>query len=280
MLDGDDRIWPKLLQRVCAESLATIWFEPIADLARAVAVGYRARPRFPLVGADYTAWRQAAERHGYRSRFAASTLTAILDRRDALPADAFLAVELDAAALTSDGVLSVLRRAGDLSAVVFELTRFEQDRDHRQLMNAVNVARAHGARVSLRATGSGHADPLQLADAAPQFVRVSPGLVAGLDQHPRRAAALAALGSLAGALDAWLVADGVAGEQELEVLRALGVPLVQGPLIGGERELMLGLEPAVRELLRAEREQRSGPLGRVRGATRQDAVLQAVARAA
>jgi EAL domain-containing protein (putative c-di-GMP-specific phosphodiesterase class I) len=214
------------------------------DLARGVAVGYRARPKFPLPGADYTAWLQAAERHGYRSRFAASTLAAVLDRRDELPANSFLTVELDAVALQSDGVVNAFRSAGDLSAVVFEVTRFERDRDHRQLVHALDVARQNGAMVALRATGTGHADPLQLADIGPQFVKVSAGMISGIDQYPRRAAALAAIHSLADQLDAWLIADGVGREEELEVLRDLAVPLAQGSVFGGEGELMTGLEPA------------------------------------
>lgn len=260
MLDFDDRIWPKLLQRVCAESLATIWFEPVADLARGTAVGYRARPRFPLAGADYTNWLEAAERHGYRARFAAATLATILARREDLPANAFLLVELDATALGSDGVASVLRQAGDLSAIVLEVTRFEPDRDHRHLRHALEVARSCGALLSLRGSGAGHADPLALADLSPQFVRVSADLVGGIDAHPRRTAALAALGELASQLDAWLIADGVAREAELDVLRELGVPLAQGPLIGGDRELMMGLEPEARERLRGALDERADRL--------------------
>jgi EAL domain-containing protein (putative c-di-GMP-specific phosphodiesterase class I) len=217
-------------------------------------VGYRARPRFPLAGADLTDWLQAAERHGYRSRFAAATLTAVLKRREELPANSFLLVEFDASALHSDGVLSMFRRSGDLSAVVFEVTRFEQDRDHRQLTQALDVAREHGAMVALRATGTGHADPHQLADLTPQFVKVGAGLVAGIDAHPRRAAALAAIASLAGQLDAKLIADGLTRQAELNLLCRLGVGLAQGPLVGGERELMTGLESEPRELMHGAEE--------------------------
>jgi EAL domain-containing protein (putative c-di-GMP-specific phosphodiesterase class I) len=237
MLDFDDRIWPKLLHRVCAESLATIWFEPIADLSRGTAVGYRARPRFPLAGASSSDWRQAAERHGYRSRFAAATLASVLERRTDLPAGTFLLVELDATALSSDAVNDVLRHAGDLTSIVLEMTRCEPDRDDRQLRHALDTVRGCGARLSLRGTGTGHADPLQLADLAPQFVRISAELISGIDEHPRRAAVLTALGGLASQLDASLIADGVTRAQELDVLGRLGVPLAQGALIGSEREL-------------------------------------------
>jgi EAL domain len=68
--------------------------------------------------------------------------------------------------------------------------------------------------------------------------------VSGLDLDPQRAAAVSAIGAFAGQLDAWLVAEGIENERELERLIDLGVPLAQGFLLGRPERQMRPL-PAV-----------------------------------
>ncbi|MGB0093933.1 MAG: EAL domain-containing protein, partial [Solirubrobacteraceae bacterium] len=63
-------------------------------------------------------------------------------------------------------------------------------------------------------------------------MKVDRELVTGLDRDPHRAAAVAAIGAMAGELDAWLVAEGIEREGELERLVELAVPLIQGYLVG------------------------------------------------
>lgn len=221
----------------------------MADLARGVAVGYRARPRFPLSGADPRRWFEAAQEHGLHGRLAASLLATTLERREDLPANSVLITELDAAVLASPEVQGLLNASDDLSRVVIELVTGPGHPAAAELRDALAPARERGGLLWLRASGPGHLDAGGLVSLDPDFVSVDGGLVGDIDAAPRRAAALAALGALAGELDAWLVADGVRKTGELTRLAELRVPLVAGALVGGEREVMMGLEPAVRSAL-------------------------------
>jgi EAL domain-containing protein (putative c-di-GMP-specific phosphodiesterase class I) len=237
-----------------------VWFEPVVDLVRATAVGYRARPRFPLSGADHSTWLRAAAEYGYAGPFAAATLRAVLATRENLPANAYLIAEIDGAALLAPEVGELLTGAGDLTGVVLELSGLGPDGNHVGLLRALEPVRQQGARLAVGVTGGGRVGLLELIELDPDFVNVGSELVAYVDQRPRHAAAVAAIGSLAGQLDAWLMADGVRRIEELEQLRRLRVPLARGPAIGTDRELMMGLEPDRREQLRVGA---SGPQDRL-----------------
>ena len=249
---------------MCAEPLlATVWFEPVADVVGGLAVGYRACPRFPLEGAAYEAWLLAAERHGYRARFAAATLSAVLNSRPRVPAETFLTFAIDATSLSSEAVSGVLKGAGDLSRVVLEVTRLEPSRDHRPLVHIRDALGERGAMVAVAATGPGHADALQIADIAPDFLTAGPELIAGIDVHPRRASALSALDGFARQLGARLMAAGITTETELSLIRDLRIPLAHGPLIGRAREQVAELKSGARNWLGDSARERREALARL-----------------
>jgi hypothetical protein len=76
----------------------------------------------------------------------------------------------------------------------------------------------------------------------PSFVKLDRRLIAEIDRDPAKLALVEAMGSLAGRLDASIVAEGVERAQEREALAALGVPLAQGfALARPGRELHAGL---------------------------------------
>lgn len=75
--------------------------------------------------------------------------------------------------------------------------------------------------------------------------------VGGVDRDPHRAAAVAAIGAFAGELDAWVVAEGVEYQAELERVIELGVPLVQGYLLERPSGDMVELSDSVAARLRA-----------------------------
>ena len=188
--------------------------------------------------------------YGYGGPFVASTLEAVLASRERLPTNAYLVFEIDGAAILSPEVAAVLGGVADLTAVVLELTGLGAHVDHLELLAALEPLRRRGLLLAVRATGDGSVGLLPLIDLAPEFVNVDSELVSYIDQRPRHAATVAAIGGLAGELDAWLMADGVRRIEEIARLRQLRVPLARGSVIGADRELMSGLEPGVAELLR------------------------------
>ena len=256
--------WPELLERACEDELA-VAFQPIVDLARGVACGYEGLARLPADAGDTASWLTAASQHGYRVRLESAMLARILSRRPELPANSFLSVNLSPGALLSEAVSDLLRAEGDLAGLVIEVTEQAKVEDYSDVERVVHGLRARGAMIAVDEVGAGYASLRHLIAMRPQFVKLHRVLVAHVDLDSHLAAAVAAIGALAGELDAWLVADGVERAPELVRLRELGVPLAQGPLLGRPQELMRGLpddsRALVRMLRRNERDRLSG-LGR------------------
>jgi EAL domain-containing protein (putative c-di-GMP-specific phosphodiesterase class I) len=276
MLEIADRMWPALLERTCSENLISPVFQPIVDISRGVVCGYEGLSRIQEMPgtAGPQEWFAAAALHGYAGRLEAVALAALLGQRHELPANCFLSVNLSPDSVLAPEVAAVLAGPDDLSGVVVEITEQTPVEDYEALTEALSRLRSRGAMVAVDDTGAGYASLSHLLALRPQFVKLDRALVAGLDRDPHRAAAVAAIGAFAGELDAWVVAEGVEHEAELERLTELGVPLVQGFLLGHPDPGMHQLSSAMSARLRERRDSRrvselaglARPAPRVRGA--------------
>jgi EAL domain-containing protein (putative c-di-GMP-specific phosphodiesterase class I) len=256
MLEIADQRWPALLERTCSENLISPVFQPIVDISRGVVCGYEGLSR--IHGAPGTGgpqeWFAAAALHGYAGRLEAAALATLLGHRHELPANCFLSVNLSPDSVLAPEVIAVLSGIEDLSGVVVEITEQTPVEDYEALIEALGRLRSRGGMVAVDDTGSGYASLSHLLALRPQFVKLDRALVAGLDRDPHRAAAVAAIGAFAGELDAWLVAEGVEHEAELGRLIELGVPLVQGFLLGRPDPEMHQLPSAMSARLSERRE--------------------------
>lgn len=234
MLEITDQTWPALLERTCKERLISPVFQPIVDVSRGVVCGYEGLSRIqsPADAGGPQEWFAAAALHGYAGRLEATAVAALLDQRHELPPNCFLSINLSPDSVLAPEVAAALSEREDLSGLVVEITEQSPVEDYDALIDALGKLRSRGAMIAVDDTGSGYASLSHLLALRPQFVKLDRALVAGLDRDPHRAAAVAAIGAFASELDAWLVAEGVEHEAELERLIELGVPLVQGFLLG------------------------------------------------
>jgi hypothetical protein len=76
--------------------------------------------------------------------------------------------------------------------------------------------------------------------------------VTGVDDDPVRYALAEMVGAFAGRIDAWLLAEGIETTGELAAFARLGVPLVQGWLLGRPAPHFAPLAPKVAELVRGQ----------------------------
>jgi EAL domain-containing protein (putative c-di-GMP-specific phosphodiesterase class I) len=255
MREATDHDWSVLLERACRERLVRPVFQPIVDLARGVVCGYEGLSRFPgpveLGGPE--AWFAAAAWHGYSGRLEAQALSAILGHRGTLPPNAFLSANLSPGAVRAPEVREVLSARDDLTGVVFEITEQTPVEDYDALEEVLSALRARGAMIAVDDIGTGYASFSHLLALRPQFVKLDRRLVAGVDDDASLGAAVSAIGAFAGELDAWLIAEGVETEAELDRLVELGVPLVQGYLLGRPEPGMGTVPTALADRLRQRR---------------------------
>lgn len=236
-------------------------FQPIVDLVRGVVAGYEALARFCAAPDDPLALLDAAHALGAGARLEAIVLRTALDARSALPPNTFLTVNVSPSALDTDPVRAAFAAAGDLRGVVVEVTEHEPVADELALREALLPLRAAGALIAIDDAGAGFASLQRLVALEPDVVKVDRALVAGVDRDPARAAAVEALGALAGRLDAWLLAEGVETAGELEALLTLGVPLGQGYFLGRPAPAMDNVAPEAAVVCRQRRDRaRAGVL--------------------
>ena len=244
--------WNRRLDAVCADpSLFRLVLHPVVDIAAGRIAGYEVLSRFPstIPTEDWFVAARTLERDVDLDRVVLRGALRLLDR---LPHGAFLTVNASPTSLSDPEVMSILR-AQDLTGVVLELTEHAAC-DPRDLVEPLAVLRARGAIVALDDVGTGHSGLLRMAVVRPEILKIDLQLVRGLEEDLVKRSLVQFLGECAGRLDAWIIAEGVETVAELDVLRGMGVPLVQGFLLArpGDDFAGLGTE-AMRMLHRPER---------------------------
>jgi EAL domain-containing protein (putative c-di-GMP-specific phosphodiesterase class I) len=224
--------WVPALQHVLAGGGLRMALQPVIDLRRGQVVGYEALARFegpPAVGPDV--WFDAASQLGCGPALEAVALRRALQLRSQLPANCFLSVNITPDYLGEPEVADVFADAGDLAGVVVELTEHRVLDDEVAVLVALARLRDAGALVAIDDAGAGYAGLRWLMTLRPDIVKLDRSLVADIDRDETRVALVEMLGSFSGRIDAWLLAEGIERQGELDALVRLGVPLAQGYLL-------------------------------------------------
>jgi EAL domain-containing protein (putative c-di-GMP-specific phosphodiesterase class I) len=252
MLEEMDTAWADLIEEACEGQLMVPAFQPIVDTARGVVCGFEGLTRFthPEAPPSPERWFVAAMMHGLSGRLEAASMRAMLGARRDLPPNCFLSVNVSPGALLAPEVREALEASGDLAGLVLEVTEQAPVEDYVTLGEVLAELRERGALVAVDDTGAGYAGLKHLLALRPEFVKLDRAVVSDVDVDPSRAAAIRAIGAFASELDAWLIAEGVERESELARLVELGVPLVQGYLLGRPTMEMLGIDEAIAAALR------------------------------
>lgn len=123
-----------------------------------------------------------------------------------------------------------------LSRVVLEITERRPLADEQRFAEVLDQSRARGLQVALDDLGEGYSSLQWFASLTPDYVKVDGGLVRRLPSVGATAV-IRGLVELAHQTGALVVAEHVETEQQRDVLRALGVDLAQGHLLGRPGEL-------------------------------------------
>ncbi|WP_432540569.1 EAL domain-containing protein [Kineococcus sp. SYSU DK002] len=243
--------WHRRLDAVCADpALLRLVLHPVVDVAAGRVAGYEVLSRFPSA-VPTEEWFRAARALGRDADLDLVVLTCALARLPHLPPGTFLTVNASPTSLSDDRVMAALL-AHDLTGVVLELTE-HADCDPRDLIGPLTRLRARGALVALDDVGTGHSGLLRMAVVRPDILKIDLQLVRDLHHDLVKRSLVQFLGECAGRLDAWIIAEGVETVDELDVLRGMGVPLVQGFLLARPGDDFDPLTAPARHLLDASR---------------------------
>ncbi len=221
--------WNEQLATACRGEGLEAAYQPIVSTAQGIVVGYEALARFPGYSEkNPEAWFAAARMRGKSAQLESMALQTALKQRGSLPTNCFLTVNVSPELLFTEDVRSVWREQGDLSGLVIELTEQSPIDSYLKLEPDLNQLRAAGALIAIDDAGAGYAGLRHLLSLRPSMIKLDRDLIQDVDRDETKRALIEMLGTFASRVDAWILAEGVEREGELDALVALGVPLVQG----------------------------------------------------
>lgn len=206
---------------------------PVLDVARGIAAGYQTTARLDPAAASTGATYAEHDRDG---SLTAQAVSIALGGLHTLPSNTFLTVPVDAAVAAKPLVREALLSRGGLRGVVLDVTGFNGSEPVGDLEYVLAQYRDNGALIAVGGNGAAQPELTSIVRLKPAILRLGRDWVRGVDRSEAKRSAIEVIGHLAGQLDAWILAEGVAAAAELRVLAGLSVPLAQGPLIGNGRE--------------------------------------------
>jgi EAL domain-containing protein (putative c-di-GMP-specific phosphodiesterase class I)/DNA-binding NarL/FixJ family response regulator len=236
--EGEARI-----RAIIEDAALTIVFQPIRRLDGPT-VGAEALSRFrgpPERGPEH--WFAEAGEAGLRLDLELAAIRLALDDLPRLPDDGFMSLNASPETLCAPDLVSLLTGAAP-ERVVLELSERAPIEDDDALDRALAGFGAHGIRIAIDDTGSGSAGLRHLLRLAPDFIKLDRTLVDGIDRDRSQQAVAAGLVSFAERIDAAVVAEGIERDEEVELLRSLGVRYGQGFLLARPQPLPLGIATA------------------------------------
>jgi EAL domain-containing protein (putative c-di-GMP-specific phosphodiesterase class I) len=222
---------------VIAERRLRIVYQPIWRIDDGRPIGFECLARFdhPLVqGADH--WFADAAEAGLGVELELHAIERALTVLSSLPEDIYVAVN-SAPATVLDPRLAWLLERWPLGRIVLELTEHDAVADFAPMLAVLAPLRARGLRVAVDDAGAGYSGLQQILAIHPDLIKLDRSLIHDIGTDPGRRALAAALTSFARDTGSRLIAEGVETEEELAMLRALGVETVQGYLLGRPQPL-------------------------------------------
>jgi len=124
---------------------------------------------------------------------------------------------------------------------VFELTERAAIEDYAVFRRLLDEFRQKGIEVAIDDAGSGYASLEAIAALAPDYLKITKGLVSTLAAEPIKQDLVKMLVELAGKIGAKTIAEGIETVEEMESCRELGIDLLQGYYLAHpQEELHLG----------------------------------------
>lgn len=116
--------------------------------------------------------------------------------------------------------------------VIIELTEQSPIGDYELLQKALRYYRSMGFSIALDDLGAGYSSLRLWTEMMPEFVKVDRHFVDGIHLDKLKREFLGSILNMAKASGATVIAEGVERQEELQVLKQLGAPMVQGFLLG------------------------------------------------
>ena len=225
--------WDSMLERALGGFGVEVHFQPIVNISQRSIVGYESLARFDHPSKSTPdRWFAEARARGITADLEMTVLRTTLRHRADLPPGCFLSLNMEPDALMDQRVSLLLANQESLEGLVIEFTEHIDAGAISGLANAIEDLRRAGAKIAVDDAGAGYSGLKRIIELNPDYLKIDRSLVMDLDRNDANAAIVEMLGGFAARIDAWVIAEGVERPAELDQLRRLRIPLVQGYLLG------------------------------------------------
>ena len=221
------------LERLISGEGLEMAVQPIVWVPEGTVHAYEALARFRLgSSANPVHWFALADEFAVRDRLELACLRAGLNLLGDLPDGARLSVNLSGPLLLDPRTGDLLRQTPHLDRLILEITENSLLEDTPGVAAEIERLIGEGINFAVDDMGAGYSGLRQITTVRPTYLKLDRSLISGIDTDPDRGALVSAMLGYVRQTGGHLIAEGVETEAELETLRALGVTLIQGYLLG------------------------------------------------
>lgn len=239
-IDADPRPTTReILDDIIDQGGPSIVFQPIHHLETGQVIGAEALSRFPL-GLTTQQWFDEAYRLGVGAELELSAVAATVDRLDEAT---WGRIGWNFVGLNVSPALVFDHRFGAVIAgypgdrLMIELTEQATSVAYTSLRTRLEELREMGMRIAVNSVRCEPTNLTRLMDIAPEIIKLDVSFTAALVREPARRAVASEILRECIRAGVFVVAVGVEHDDELAVLRKLGVDAVQGHLFGQPRAI-------------------------------------------
>lgn len=207
-------------------------YQPIASTVDKSIVGFESLSRFsvePIRPPDE--WFKEAALVGKSIELEQQSIRQGLCGLAELPQDKYVSVNVSPSTIISCDVPKLFEGV-PVDRVVVEITEHAVIDDYSKLYATTQELKELGMRIAVDDAGAGYANFRLILNLNPEIIKVDASITRDIDTHLSRRALAAAIIGFANETESKVIAEGVETEDELAVLKDLGVTNVQGYLLG------------------------------------------------
>ena len=217
-------------------------FQPIVSLRDGAIYSHEALIRGPVGSSFHTpdVLLAAAAHESLNYEFENFCVTTALRDWGALKESGRLFVNISAEVLLQvlkqcgrDSLMALINELGVLPRMlVLEITEYERVTDMDHLADVVRDIRSAGVSLALDDFGDGRSSLRLWSQLKPEFVKIDKYFTKDISQHADKLKTIQALQQIAAIFDTSLIAEGIETEEDMRVLRDLGIEYGQGYFLG------------------------------------------------
>jgi EAL domain-containing protein (putative c-di-GMP-specific phosphodiesterase class I) len=218
----------------------TVRYEPIVELTTRRPIGYEALTRGPTESPLHLPERLFAQAQEVGLLFELDCLCRRLafDGASCLPPRSklflnCLPTSIGDPTLRDEGLRANLEKYQiDPANLVLEISERESIENFAIFRELRDAFREYGVQIAIDDAGAGYASLEAVMEIAPDYMKADMALVRGIDTDPPRREVVNGLRGVAERIGAEVIAEGIETEEELRVIRELGIRYGQGYLFG------------------------------------------------